>query len=306
MNNNAKPFIKWAGGKNQLLDQFNDYFPERLKNGEIKKYVEPFVGGGAVFFYLNSIYNFEKVVLNDINEEIVITYKVLQNNVYEIIQFLNEIQKSYLALDSLDKKSEFYYNERILYNSEKKSIDYTTYNNQWIEHAGRMIFLNKTCFNGLYRLNRKGEYNVPFGKHKSPTIFDEKNLIQVSKTLENVILISGDFENVSDHIDSQTFIYVDPPYRPLSATSSFNDYSKEPFNDESQVRLAKWIKNMNNKGAAFMLSNSDPKNVDEKDTFFDELYKEYNISRVYAGRAINSKGNSRGKISELLILNEIS
>ncbi|QCX34789.1 DNA adenine methylase [Caloramator sp. E03] len=300
----AKPFLKWAGGKTQLLEQFEDYFPKRLKEGKIKRYIEPFLGGGAVFFHLISKYNFDEVILNDINDELILTYRVIQNNVEELINVLSSMEKQYLEAE-MNKKEEIFYEQREQFNNEKTTLDYKKYSSEWITHAARMIFLNKTCYNGLYRQNRKGEYNVPFGKRKEVTICDKNNLIAVNYALKDVILLVGDFEHISAYIDENTFLYIDPPYRPLSETASFTDYSKIPFNDESQKRLAKWTKEViSRKGASFMLSNSDPKNANEKDDFFDELYKEFNIVRVKAVRNINSKGNGRGAISELLIFNE--
>ncbi len=301
---NAKPFLKWAGGKNQLLEQFSDLYPKRLKEHKIKKYVEPFVGGGAVFFELSYLYDFEIVVLNDINDELILTYKVIKTNVEDLIDYLDEIRSKYLELENLEDKSKFYYKVRDEFNQEKKIIDYEMQSSNWVRHAANLIFLNKTCFNGLYRLNRKGEFNVPFNKSKSPSIYDEDNLRQVSKALKNATLLKGDFEIVTDYVDENTFVYIDPPYRPLNATSNFTDYSKEPFNDDSQIRLANWFRKLSKKGAAVMLSNSDPKNVDENDNFFDNLYSEFNITRVQAARAINSKATGRGKITELVVRSE--
>lgn len=300
---NARPFLKWAGGKSQLLEQFTKYYPKNLLGGKIKRYIEPFLGGGAVFFYLQSQYNFEEIILNDINEELILTYYVVQNNVKELIEQLEILENRYLEGD-MAKKEEIFYEQRELFNIEKKTLNYNMFSSEWIGHAARMVFLNKTCFNGLYRQNKKGEYNVPFGKRKKVTICDKDNLIAANGALKKVNLLIGDFENVSEYIDENSFLYIDPPYRPLTETSSFTDYSKIPFDDESQKRLATWTRNViDKKGAYFMLSNSDPKNVDEFDNFFDELYKGFNITRVKATRSINSKGTGRGEINELLIYN---
>lgn len=317
MINNAKPFLKWAGGKTQLLSQFEYYYPNRLKEGKIKTYIEPFLGGGAVFFNLQSKKNcnFENVILNDINKDLILTYKVIQQNPDKLIECLSNLQDKYLQAD-MDEKEEIYYKERERFNIEKTCLDYNNYSDDWILHAAKMIFLNKTCFNGLYRENKKGGFNVPFGKRKNVTICDENNLIEVNKALKNVILTCGDFEEITNNpktrelINEDTYIYIDPPYRPLNSTSSFNDYSKEPFNDESQIRLINWTKKLHDMGALFMYSNSDPTNVNEEDDFFDiefeRAFKEkerIKINRVEASRAINSKGTGRGKIKELLITN---
>jgi DNA adenine methylase len=300
---NVKPFLKWAGGKSQLLPQFEQYYPEKLKKGEIKKYIEPFLGGGAVFFYLQSKYNFQEVILNDINGELIVTYYIIQNKIEQLINYLKNLEKVYLSYENMEDKQNMFYEQRDTFNKEKENIDYEKYSENWIYHAARMIFLNKTCFNGLYRQNKRGKYNVPFGKRKKVTICDKENLLNAKEALKGVKLTLGDFESVGKYIDKNTFIYIDPPYRPLSDTSSFTDYSKIPFNDDSQKRLAEWAKSIDDKGALFMLSNSDPTNTNEEDKFFDELYIKFNINRVMAGRMINSKGNRRGKIREILVTN---
>ncbi len=303
MKNEARPFLKWAGGKGKLLTQYERYYPQDLEKGKIKRYVEPFLGGGAVFFSLQRKYDFDEIVLNDINADLILTYKVVQNKVDELIRYLSNLETRYLEAE-MELKQEIYYEQRNMFNIEKDTIDYNRYTDKWIGHAARMIFLNRTCFNGLYRQNKKGKFNVPFGKRKKVTICDSDNLKEVSKALNGVLLVSKDFEELTEYIDENTFVYMDPPYRPISKTSSFTDYSKVPFDDESQKRLANWVELINRKGAVFMLSNSDPTNVDENDNFFDDLYKKFNINRVHATREINSKGSGRGKLKELLITNK--
>jgi DNA adenine methylase len=299
----AKPFLKWAGGKGQLLEKLDEHFPPEMRDGKIKKYVEPFLGGGALFFYLISKFNFEEIILNDINRECILTYKVIQNNVEKLIELLSQMESNFLSMNDEQRKI-IYYEQRDIFNEEKMKIDYAYFTEQWIEHAARMIFLNKTCFNGLYRQNSKGQFNVPMGNYKNPTICDEKNLRAVCKGLKGVKLLNGDFQNLINYIDENTFVYMDPPYRPLNNTSNFSGYSKEPFNDESQIRLSKWFKELSdNKKAKLMLSNSDPTNSDPEDDFFDKLYAEFKIDRVTAVRAINSKGSGRGAIRELIITN---
>lgn len=300
---NARPFLKWAGGKGQLIEQIKKYYPEKLLRGEINTYIEPFLGGGAVFFELNKSFTFDKIILNDINEELIMTYKVVKDNVNLLINELSTLENDYLNKD-YDEKEFMYYKMRELFNNEKDFINYNEFQSEWISHAAKLIFLNKTCFNGLYRLNRKGKYNVPFGKHISPTICDEENLRNVSKALENVTLLSCDFEELTKYVDEHTFIYMDPPYKPISETSSFNDYSMLSFDDASQRRLFVWFKELHNLGASLMLSNSDPTNIDEEQNFFELLYGKFAINKVNAMRAINSKSSGRGKISELLITNE--
>lgn len=302
MTNNARPFLKWAGGKTQLLDQFSNFYPRDLEESNIKIYVEPFIGGGAVFFSLQEKYDFEKVIINDINKNLIITYKVIQNNVNKLINELRNIHNEYHATEDMEVKQNIYYNERKAFNDENGNINSDVFAEKWISHASRMIFLNKTCFNGLYRENKKGGFNVPFGKRVNAPILDEENLKEVNKVLKNVIILNGDFTEVEEYIDKDTFVYIDPPYRPLSNTSNFKDYSSTEFNDESQIRLGNWVRKVwEEKGAKIMLSNSDPKNTNEEDSFFDELYSEFKIERVRALRNINSKGNGRGAINEILV-----
>lgn len=305
---NARPFLKWAGGKGQLLEEIYKRLPKELHKGKITKYVEPFLGGGAVFFYLLTKFDFEKVVLNDINEECILTYKVVQNNIYELITLLHKMEDEFRGKENIEEKEKMYYIHRDKFNEGKIKINYYNFSEEWIEHAALMIFLNKTCFNGLYRQNRKGLFNVPFGKYKNPTICDEENLLEVNKVLKGVELLSKHFSDLTDFIDESTFVYMDPPYRPLSNTSSFNDYSKVPFNDDSQKELAEWFKLLSYKKKAYlMLSNSDPKNTNAEDNFLDELYngEGINIERVKASRAINSKASARGEVNELLITNKL-
>jgi DNA adenine methylase len=297
----AKPFLKWAGGKRQLLEQFKSEYPEALKNNEIKVYIEPFVGGGAVFFELIKYYDFEKVVLNDVNQELINTYKAVKREANAVIKRLKEMESEYLPLDIVQRK-DIYYLRRDNFNDEKKELNFDEFTEAHIEHAAKFIFLNRTCFNGLYRQNKSGEFNVPIGRYKNPTICNEENLLEVSESLKNVILISKDFEKTAKYIEEQTFIYVDPPYRPLPGTKSFTKYAKADFNEASQIRLAEWANNIKEK-AYLMLSNSNPKNTDPEDDFFEKLYSNFSILEVSAKRSINSNASKRGKITELLIKN---
>lgn len=265
--NNAKPFLKWAGGKTQLLDELYKRLPSSLiQSGEIERYVEPFVGGGAFFFFLKRNFKFKESFLIDINKELIIGYKVIQNNVNELIDELSSMEEKYLKL-SEEQRKDFYYNIRDEYNRQKDNFDYVNYNLDWVKRAADLIFLNKTCFNGLYRLNKKGEFNVPFGKYKNPTICDADNLIEVSKALENTEVICADFEESKKYIHKNTLVYLDPPYRPLNNTSNFTSYNENGFDDDDQRRLAQFFKEMDKKGAYLILSNSDPKNEDVDDNF---------------------------------------
>lgn len=300
----AKPFLKWAGGKSQLLTQLSQFYPQKLIKGEITKYVEPFLGGGAVYFDLISKFHFEEVILNDINEELIITFTVVRDCLNDLINYLKDLESVYLSKNEEDRKKMFYA-IRSSYNTRKIKANLKDISKESVILASEMIFLNKTCYNGLYRLNKKGEFNVPFGSYKNPKICDEDNLSNVSNSLQNVILLNVDFELLTDYIDDKTFVYMDPPYRPISGTASFNSYQKSPFNDDSQIRLAKWYRKIHTeRKAALMLSNSDPTNIDPDDTFFEDLYAGFSIKKLQAARMINSKVSKRGAISELLIINE--
>lgn len=298
----AKPFLKWAGGKTQLLPQIQARLPFELEHGKIKRYVEPFIGGGAVFFYLSQFYSFDEIVISDLNVELLIVYKTLSEDVEGLIEKLNRMKKRFLAFSSAER-DKFYYEQRESYNQNQAEHQFDHFRSGWINRAAQFIFLNHTCFNGLYRTNSKSLFNVPFGKYEQPAIFDENNLRAASELLKNVKIRQGDFESCEKFIDDKTFVYFDPPYRPISATSSFNTYHKQAFSDESQERLALFYRRLDSQGAKLMLSNSDPKNENPNDEFFDELYKGFCIERVKANRMINSKGAKRGQISELLITN---
>ncbi len=299
---NAKPFLKWAGGKGQLLEEFETRFPPEVREGLVDTYVEPFVGGGAVYFYINNNYTFDECHIFDINEELVLAYTVVKNDVDELIEILKDMETAYLKLDP-DKRQELFYEVRNKFNEFKTSIQWQKYSKSWIQRAADLIFLNKTCFNGLFRVNSKGEFNVPFGRYKNPKILHKEVLQSDSVLLENTNIHLGDFSTCAEYVDGGTFVYFDPPYRPLNQTSSFTSYSKDGFGDDDQRRLAEFFHTLDSKGAKLMMSNSDPKNEDPADHFFDDLYSDYYIDRVPARRAINCNGKSRGEINELIITN---
>ena len=292
----CKPFIKWVGGKGQLLSEINKLYPVELGKN-INKYAEIFVGGGAVLFDILSKYKLDEVYISDKNLELINTYKSIRDNVDILIKSLKEMEEQYIPLDNENRK-DYYYKKREEYNSLKISSEVNN-----IEKAVLFIFLNKTCFNGLYRVNKKGEFNVPMGAYKKPKICDEENLKNVSLTLRNVKIVYADYRESEKFIDDKTFVYIDPPYRPLNITSSFTSYTENDFNDKEQIELAEYINVLNKKGAKIVVSNSDPKNNDIDDNFFDKLYKNYNINRVKATRMLNSNASLRGAINELLITN---
>jgi DNA adenine methylase len=292
-----KPFIKWAGGKGQLLIDIRKKYPSGL-GVTINKYCEPFVGGGAVLFDLLSQYTFEEILINDINIELINTYSNIKENVGELIEKLLQMQNQFVPLDTNTRK-EYYYNQRERFNYLKVNGKET----ENIEKAALFIFLNKTCFNGLFRVNSKGLNNVPMGSYKNPMICDESNLIEINKKLQNIKINFGDYSDCISYIDKKTFVYIDPPYRPLSPTASFTAYSATPFDDKEQIRLGTFVDSISKIGAKVVISNSDPKNSDCQDDFFDEIYKKYIINRITAKRMINCNAESRGNISELLISN---
>lgn len=297
-----KPFFKWAGGKGQLLPEIIKRLPKGIQTGEIRTYIEPFVGGGAVFFELKRSFNLMRVFLSDINPELILVYKVIKYQAPRLIAILEEIEKEFLRL-SESRRSLYFYKTRETFNNELDVFDFTEMNEFWNRRAAQSIFLNRTCFNGLFRVNRSGKFNVPYGKYANPKICDESNLLLVSVALENATIEQGDFTIFEEHTDKTTFVYFDPPYRPISTTSSFNSYSQEVFDDLAQLRLAAYFKRLSEKGAKLLLSNSDPKNLNKQDNFFEKAYQGFKIERVYARRNINSVESLRGEIPELLISN---
>lgn len=298
----AKPFLKWAGGKGQLIHQIDSYLPSQLKSGKISRYIEPFIGGAAIFFHIAQTYSINELIISDINPELILAYRTVKQDVEVLISFLCDIEKHYLSLDEVGRK-EYFYNLRQRFNHKRKVVDYSVYQEYWIERTAQIIFLNRTCFNGLFRVNSKGEFNVPFGKYENPTICDASNLRDVSQILQRTEILLGDYTIIDSSVDKNTFVYFDPPYRPISRTSNFTSYSSYTFDDNEQYRLAKFYRLLDERGASLMLSNSDPQNEDINDRFFENLYEDYHIQRVQASRMINRDADKRGLINELLIIN---
>lgn len=291
----AKPFIKWVGGKSQLIEQLDAQLPADFDNWNDATYIEPFVGGGAMLFYMLQRYpNITSAVINDVNPDLTTCYRTVRDNPEELIESLRDIQNAYYALRSEEARKEFFLAVRDRYNEK---------NLEPIENTTKFFFLNRTCFNGLYRVNKKGLFNVPFGKYANPQICDETTIRLDSRLLNRVEILTGDFEETFNYAQGNTLFYFDPPYRPLSDTSSFNDYAKEPFNDDAQIRLKEYCDRINEAGFSFMLSNSDCKGKNEADNFFDVLYGAYEIERVWASRSINSIPSKRGKLTEILVHN---
>ncbi len=286
----AKPFLKWAGGKTQLISEIEKRLPVKIENGKIDTYIEPFVGGGAVFFYIAQNYeNIIKFYLFDINQDLVECYNAIKNDVEKLIRQLKNLEKEFLCVTNRRK---YFLKKRTLFNKNRS--------------PAKLIFLNKTCFNGLYRVNRKGEFNVPFGDYKNPRICDEENLRAVSEILQKAEIVCGDFTESKEYANSNSFVYLDPPYRPISQTASFTSYTQNSFSEEDQVKLAEFCQELNKKKVKLFLSNSDPPNEDSGDNFFEKHYPPksgFTIEKVQASRVINCKGTKRGQINELIITN---
>jgi len=298
----AKPFLKWAGGKGQLLDKFKQFYPKQLKQKKIKTFYEPFLGSGAVFFDIAQNYELTSAYLYDINEELILTYKVIQKDVSKLLDFLYRYEKNYLKLNK-KQRQEFFYDQRTNYNLQRFNIDYDKYSEHWFARAAQLIFLNRTCFNGLYRVNSKGEFNSPVGDYDKPTICDEENLLAVHQVLQIAEIKKADFRQVVRDLKDKSFVYFDPPYRPISKTANFKSYSKQDFSDNEQIELSKLFRELDKRGTKLMLSNSDPKNNNPNDNFFEQIYKDFNIFRVSTRRMINSDATKRGTINEIIVTN---
>jgi DNA adenine methylase len=286
MNTQVSPFLKWAGGKGQILGEIRAKHPAGL-GVSVTKYAEPFVGGGAVLFDVLNRYDISEVYISDINRELILTYTTIRDSVEALIDVLKVLEREYLCADETARKV-YYYSKRDRFN-ELKAMESTD-----AELPALFVFLNRTCFNGLYRVNAKGAFNVPQGSYKNPRICDSGNLRAVSDKLQGVTIVNGDYKQSRGFIDGSTFAYFDPPYRPLNATSNFTSYSCDGFCDVQQTELAKFIDEMSARGASVVASNSDPKNTDN-DNFFDTLYHRHNISRISASRAINSVSSRRAR-----------
>jgi DNA adenine methylase len=272
-----RPIVKWVGGKGQLLSQLQPLFPKKFNN-----YFEPFLGGGAVFFHLRP----SQAHLNDLNKKLIGALESIQTDPEGVIKILENLQDEFHSR-SPEKQKELFYFLRNKFNFEK---------NHKLEKAAILIFLNKTCFNGMYRENSKGEFNTPFGSYKNPTILDEENVLAVSDALRNVRLTSLPFENAVEDAKRGDFVYFDPPYHPLTKTANFTGYHENDFREDDQIRLSEMFKKLDKKGCYIMLSNSDTR-------FIKNLYKGFRIEKVLANRQINCKATGRGKINELVILN---
>ncbi len=291
----AKPVLKWAGGKGQLLSQIQTHLP-----AEIKRYAEPFVGSGAVFLFIAQTYRPKDLYISDRNPDLILLYRVIQNCVADLIEILEELQGKFYALNKA-QQAELFYEVRHQFNST--TADAITQKQGQIHRAAQIIFLNRTCFNGLFRVNTQGKFNVPFGDYQRPKICDRANLSAVSHILQDTHIAQGDFAECADFCNADTFVYFDPPYRPLSKTANFNAYSVESFSDAEQIRLANFCYYLHQRGVKWLLSNSDPHNTNPDDHFFDNLYQSFTIHRIQANRLINSIPSKRTPITEILVKN---
>lgn len=291
----AKPFVKWVGGKRQLLEQLDKLLPHDFDRMSDVTYIEPFVGGGAYMFHMLQAHaNITSAVINDINPDLTACYRIVRDRPSALVSSLKNIQDEYYALGNEESRRGMFLNIRTLFN-RKEHDD--------LDNTAMFFFLNRTCFNGLYRVNKSGMFNVPFGKYKRPLICDPDTIYADSKLLQRVEVMTGDFEQTITKVNGNTFFYLDPPYRPLSDTSSFNDYSVQEFDDEEQRRLKRFCDLLDSMGVSFMLSNSDCLGKDSNDRFFDDLYQGYDINRVWASRNVNANAAKRGKLTEIVVRN---
>lgn len=294
----AKPFVKWAGGKGNLLHQLEKLLPANFDDLNNVTYIEPFVGGGAMLFYMLQNHRcINRVVINDINSDLIYCYELIVKSPQVLIGHLRAIEEKYHSADVTERKKMFY-SYRDKYNRKESQPD---------ERAAIFIFLNHTCYNGLYRVNAAGEFNVPFGRHKKPIICNEELIMhnhRLLSSIEVVIRKPGDYKMVLRNLSRShsNFVYLDPPYRPLNNTSYFKEYSNSPFEDKQQVELKSFCDYLSKLGCKIMVSNSDSKDVNGN-SFFEALYKGYDIKRVLAPRFINASPEKRVKQTEVIIRN---
>ena len=294
----AKPFVKWAGGKGNLLKQLEQLLPENFDEQQDVTYIEPFVGGGAMLFHMLTHHkNIRRVVINDINADLIRCYQLIKNNPLLLIDKLRELEYLFYQHEFVDRKELFYiYRDR--YNQDGLNQD---------ERAVLFLFLNRTCFNGLYRVNASGKFNVPYGRYKKPLICNEELIMEDHRLLNSVdaiIRVPGDYSLVARHLGHRglNFVYFDPPYRPLLNECNFKEYSNSPFGDQQQEELKRFCDNLSRRGCQIMLSNSDSKNPDGS-SYFEELYDGYAFTRILAPRFINAFPEKRVKLTEVVLMN---
>ncbi len=296
------PILKWAGGKTQLLPTLANHYPPELSRGLVDTYIEPFIGGGAVFFEITNSFRYKRAVLLDVNPELVIVYNSVKSDVAGVIQALDDLEREYLA-GTGDSRATFFYQMRDIFNGGIEQARRTAGRSAVDpQRTALTIFLNRTCFNGLFRVNSRGLFNVPHGRYAHPSILMKERLNAASIALQRATILQGDFELSARFVSGMTFIYYDPPYRPVSKTSHFTSYAQEAFDDAEQIRLSRWYRHLSDQGVNQLLSNSDPTNHIE-DPFFDELYRGFSIYRIQARRMINSNSSRRGSLREIVVRN---
>ena len=290
-----KPFVKWAGGKGKLVQTLNEYLPQDFDEQKNITYIEPFVGGGAMVFHMIEHHpNIERIVINDINKDLMRCYKLIKDNPLDLIERLKYFETEYNAIDSESGRKNYYYSIREAYNLECVNAD---------ERAVQFIFLNRTCFNGLYRENKSGQFNVPIGRYNKPKICYEDVIIADHEALSKVEILNGDYRIIANYLgEGYNFVYLDPPYRPLLDSSNFNDYFKSGFGDKEQIELKMFCDSLSELGCRIMLSNSNSKN-ENGSSFFEELYQGYSYSEIFAPRNINAFADRRKDQLEVLIRN---
>lgn len=297
-----KPFLKWAGGKRQLLKSLIPLLPKSLSDGRIERYVEPFLGGGALFFHLAEMgFAPKRSLLCDANPELTLVYRIVQTQVDKLIKSLAKLETNYLKLPP-ETRQIFYLKQRTDFNRDREGFSFVNLTPDSIWRASLFIFLNRTGYNGLWRVNQDGGFNVPFGRYLQPRICDEPTLRATSFAMKhmNADIHTGDFQKVLKKTNQKTFVYYDPPYRPVSASSNFNTYTSSGFGDHDQKRLAASFMTLHQQGAYQMLSNSE-----SKDHFFENLYchPNWEIISVKARRSINSRAVARGPVNEIVVVN---
>lgn len=293
----AKPFLKWAGGKGQLISSIHTALPGIVCSNSDLIYVEPFIGSGAVmFWFLQQFPSVKSAVISDVNTDLINAYAVIKAEPENLLKILSGFHEAYYACRSNEQRLSLYLEKRDAYNFTPMDT---------LVRTAHFIFLNKTCFNGLYRVNSQNVFNVPFGRYIKPNICDTRKILAVHKVLRKVTVFQGDYAQTLAYADGNCFYYLDPPYKPISKTASFNAYANSVFDDTEQIRLRDFCNDLTGADAKWLLSNSDPKNIDPEDNFFDELFSQENmyIDRVRAKRAINSVPSKRGEIFELLVSN---
>ncbi|MFC6275859.1 DNA adenine methylase [Levilactobacillus tangyuanensis] len=290
------PIIKWAGGKKKLAPTIEQAASHQIDFSTIDTYVEPFAGGASMLLYLATKYRFKHQVILDINPELINLYRQVRDHLNDLMTGLTAIQATYNALPDLATQKENFYAVRSAFNQGILAGEAS------VDQAVRFMFLNKTDFNGLYRVNAKGTFNVPFGQRKQVNLFEATNLTDFSRLLQNTEILLGDYRQTAQYAGPKTFFYFDPPYRPLSDSASFTSYAKSSFNDDAQVELAGFTQQLAAKEAHFALSNSDPHQSDPDDNFFDDLYADFTIQRIQAARMISARAKGRGNVSELLVI----